>query len=138
MRRLLLAVIVSPLPACHDTPAAPRDTYPSETGMYAITGQASADDPSVFGGRVTLTQASLTSGTLGGHGTAYGTFLADLAVTVTDESITASITPAGVLTLLLDDANGSWFSTRTLVGARIQDGTAELRRADSGTRPGIW
>ena len=138
MRRLLLAVIVSSLPACDGASAAPGETYPSVAGMYAITGQASADDPSVFGGRVTLTQASLTSGTLGGHGTAYGTFLADLAVTVTDESITASITPAGVLTLLLDDANGSWFFTGTLVGARFQNGTAELRLADGGTIPGIW
>src|SRR5688500_20322148 len=99
MRRLLLAVIVSSLPACDGASAAPGETYPSVAGMYAITGQASADDPSGVGGRVTLTQASLTSGTLWGHGTSYGTFPALHGVTVTAEEITDSSSTSGAPTL---------------------------------------
>ena len=138
MRRLLPAIVILILPACDGASSEPTDTYPSVAGVYSFSGHATADDPSVFGARVTLTQASLSSGTLGGSGTANGTFLNDLTVTVTDESITASITPAGVLMLEVEDANGSWFFTGTLVGTGFQNGTARLELPGGGTIPGAW
>src|SRR5687768_352798 len=106
--------------------SAPPETFPDVAGVYTISG--GVDGGGSINGTITLTQASLSSGTLGGFGSVTGTYLDNLVVTVTADPMAGTISPAGVISFNLVDENGTWsFTNGTFSGNSIHGGRQTLR-----------
>lgn len=138
-RALALAAAVA-LSACGGDSTGPDNPFPDASGSYALDGgfDGLTRSDASFSGSVTLTQASQTSGTLGGTMTVTLTVGGDVS-TVTDVAIqSASVTPTGVVSFRLGSsaAGSSWTFSGTRAG-KVITGRHTLASSD-GTFSGDW
>lgn len=138
MRTVVLLAVVG-LACTSKESSEPTEVFPAAAGKYHFSGDVTGDPPeSHIAGTITLTQASLSDGDLGGTGLATGSFLANLSVSVTDPSVDAHISPSGAISFTLADANGSWSFAANLVGSSLQNGSHSLILANGGQITGSF
>jgi hypothetical protein len=119
---------------------APNPAFPNAAGVYTMTGgfDGFTASEASFSGSFTLTQASLTHGTLGGSANVT-VRLSDQIGTVTDNAVErASVSSAGAITFTITDPDGSWTFNGTLAGSSITGGRHTLNVPGTGVISGDW
>jgi hypothetical protein len=140
MRSVVLVVALVVLGCGGGDSNAPNPTFPNAAGTYNMTGgfDGFTTSEASFSGTFTLTQASLTQGTLGGSANVT-VRLGDQIGTVTDNALEqATVSTAGVITFRLSDPDGTWTFNGTLAGSSVTGGRHTLNVPGSGVISGDW
>lgn len=114
--------------------------YPAVAGAYNVSGTFDGLPPTAafFNGTVTLTQASRTSGELGGSAVLLTT-IGSQVFNISDPLLSpANVSPLGVIAFTMAGGTATWTFTGTLSGTNIVNGRHSLSSPGTTASSGPW